>query len=128
MLRDLEFLFPQYQVSLEKRTLPCLSLIRTSDIDKIKSKGLQSDFSFSHYEAKMTNCSLDLLVAQLNVIYLQTLPTPVVNSTEYTSWVDLHLEANLTSVESIREALKNYDLDLVLRAEEIDVLVIGNKD
>jgi hypothetical protein len=80
--------------------------VRTGSEDKIKTKGKPSTFSFSHFEASMTNCSLDLLVAQLSAIYLQNIPTPIVNSSGYTSNVDLFIDANLTNVESLRKALQ----------------------
>jgi thiol-disulfide isomerase/thioredoxin len=128
MQQDLEKYYPQYKVSMEKRGRPCLALVRTSSEDKIKTNGQPSHFSFSHLEATMTNCSLDLLTAQLNAIYLQNLTTPVVNNTGYTANVDLFLDANLTNVESLRTALKPYGLDLIPKDQEIEVLVIRDSN
>jgi thiol-disulfide isomerase/thioredoxin len=124
MQQDLSEYFPQYKASLQKRPHPCLALVHTSTEDKIKTGGQPDSFSFSPFEARMTNCSLNLLVAQLNAIYLQGLPTPVVNATNYTGKVDLILDTNLTRVESLRKALQPYGLDLINKDIEIDVLVI----
>ncbi len=124
MQSDLASYFPQYKVSLEKVKRPCLALVRTSTNDKIKTHGAKAEFHFGHLEASMFNCSLDLLVAQLNAIYLQNLTTPVVNKTNYPGLVDLVLDTNLTNVEDLRAALQKFDLDLVVQDHEIEMLII----
>ena len=124
MRQDMFRLFPQYKVTVEKRKRPCLVLVRTSSQDKIKSKGLPSTYSFEYGEGSMVNCSLNLLVTQLNIHDLQLLSTPVIDGTNYNQNVDLRLEANFANVESLRKALQAYDLDLVTKDLEIDVVVI----
>lgn len=124
MKADLALALPQYEARVEKRMRPCLVLERTSSIDRLKSKGGERNQSFSHVGATITNRSLSILVAQLNTIYLQHLTTPVIDGTHYAEAVDLELSAELSSVTSLRQALKVYDLDLVEKEIEIEVLVI----
>lgn len=124
MRQDISRVFPQYKVAVEKRKRPCLVLLRTSSKDKIKSKGKPAAYSFEYSEGNMVNCSLNLLVTQLNIHDLQLLSTPVIDGTNYNQNVDLKLEANFSNVESLRKALQAYDLDLVEKDLEIDVVVI----
>lgn len=128
MKSDLAVALPQYSASVEKRMRKCLVLERTSSLDKLKSKGGERTQSFSHVGASIRNRSLTLLVGQLNTIYLQHLETPVIDSTNYTSAVDLEIVANMSNVNALRKALAAYDLDLVERDKEIEVLVIRDSE
>lgn len=124
MREDLQRLFPEYTASLEKRRTRCLVLERTSEVDKIKSAGDSASWSFASYGARLTNCSLGLLLSQLNGITLQNLEIPIVDRTGYTGRVDLELNCNLSDPVSINMALKAYDLALVPREMELDMLII----
>ncbi len=123
MRNDMLNFFPQYNAGLEKRVRRCLVLERISGNDKIKSKGGKPQVNIDPLGAVLTNSKLGYLVAQLNH-YLQTLDMPVIDATGYIVPVDLVLDVNITNVESLRKALKIYDLDLVEKDYEIDVLVI----
>jgi hypothetical protein len=124
MKSDLAVVLPQYQASVEKQMRTCLVLERTTSSDKLKSRGGESAQSFSHVGASINNRSLSLLVGQLNTIYLQHLETPVIDETNYTSMVDMEINAEMSNVESLRKALKAYDLTLTEKPMEIEVLVI----
>lgn len=124
MRRDLARLFPQYRATVEKRTVKCLVLVRTSDADRIKTSGKPVNFSFDFMEARMTNCSIGLLMSHLNGTRLQLLDTPVIDGTGYSGKIDIRLQGNLSDVETLRQALHAYDLDLVARFMDIDMLVI----
>jgi len=124
MRRDLTRLFPQYRASIEKRNVKCLVLVRTSDVDRIKTSGKPVDFSFDFMGASMTNCSISLLMSHLNGTRLQLLDTPVIDGTGYSGKIDIRLQGNLSDVKTLRKALHAYDLDLVTRFMDIDMLVI----
>ncbi|PZR31434.1 MAG: TlpA family protein disulfide reductase [Azospira oryzae] len=124
MKSDLAAALPQYSARVEKQVRKCLVLERISSTDKLKSKGGERNQSFSHVGASISNRSLILLIAQLNTIYLQHLETPVIDGTNYTNMVDLEIIAEMSNVESLRKALTAYDLDLVEKEIEIEVLVI----
>lgn len=127
MRMDLDRLFPQYDVSVEKRKMRCLVLVRTSKVDKIGSKGGKSELSFGGNHAMLKNCVMGFLISQLNGINLQHLATPLIDGTGYEGRVDLSLRCNLSDVDSIRKALKEYDLDILDRDEVIDMLVFKDK-
>lgn len=123
---EMERFFPQYQVSVEKRMKRCLVLERTSSVDKLKSKGGEPEDSFDSFGIKMRNSSITLLVSQLNH-YLQKLEMPIVDATGYTGKADLQLEANIANLIELRNALQQYDLDLVEKDYEIEMLVIKDR-
>ncbi len=123
MRSDMTRLFPQYIASVEKRAMPCLILVRTSDADKIKSSQDSSVTNVDAFSLSITNSSIQLLVSQLNH-YLQHLNKPVIDETGYKGNVDINLDARLSSVDDLRKALKAYDLDLIEKKRDIEVLVI----
>jgi thiol-disulfide isomerase/thioredoxin len=123
MRSDMTRLFPQYIASVEKRAMPCLVLVRTSDNDKLKSSQTSSVSNADAFSLSITNSSIQLLVSQLNH-YLQHLNKPVVDDTGYKGNVDINLDARLSSVDDLRKALKAYDLDLIEKKHDIEVLVI----
>lgn len=123
MRSDMTRLFPQYIASVEKRAMPCLVLVRTSDNDNLKSSQTSSVSNADAFSLSITNSSIQLLVSQLNH-YLQHLNKPVVDDTGYKGNVDINLDARLSSVDDLRKALKTYDLDLIEKKHDIEVLVI----
>ncbi|MBL0744846.1 TlpA family protein disulfide reductase [Chryseolinea lacunae] len=123
MRQDMTRLFPQYQAVVEKRAVPTLALVRTSAVDKIKSRGSVAENSDDGFGLSFTNAGVGFLVTQLNY-YLQHLKIPVIDNTGYTGNVDIKLDATLSNVADIRRALAAYDLDLVERVQEVDMLVI----
>jgi hypothetical protein len=123
MRSDMTRLFPQYIASVEKRAMPCLVLVRTSDNDKIKSSQASAVTNVDAFSLSITNSGIQLLVSQLNH-YLQHLNKPVIDETGYKGNVDINLDARLSSVDDLRRALKAYDLDLIEKKHDIEVLVI----
>lgn len=120
--------FPQYTIVVELRKIKTWSLVRTSDTDKLKSAGGTPSSKFSVRGCTMVNFPLTRLVAELNIIYLQFSPYPVVDKTEYNWNIDLTLDANLSNVESINQALKNYDLALVELENVLPVMIIKDNN
>lgn len=132
MREDMQRFFPQYIAAIEERKRPCLALVRTNNKDsKIKAKPLET--RGGEYEADLSllggeirNGLLVDLVARLNAYFLQNLSTPIIDETGYTGRIDLALDANMSNVASIREALQEYGLDLVEVDRKIKVLVISD--
>jgi thiol-disulfide isomerase/thioredoxin len=127
MQRDLQFYFPQYTGSVKKLKRKCLTLVRTSAADKLRSAGGTSEFTADVFGMHIRNSYLAGLIGRLNVLYLQLSPMPVIDKTGYTEAVDMTLDANLGKAESINNALARYDLQLKESEEEIEMLVISDK-
>lgn len=126
MQQDLERMFPQYKASVVKRKTKCLALVRTSKADKIKTRGDKSNIKFTSQGFVLENFPLESLVVQLNALYMQNSPLPIINDTRYTPWVDLTIDANLSSLAELNMALAKYDLALREKELLIDMLVISN--
>lgn len=124
MRDDLNRLFPKYKAVIETRNREVYILKRTSKSDKIKTKGEPYFASFNLNGCKMTNTYLIHLISELNKIYQQRSPYPIIDGTGYMDKIDIELDANLTDIESINRALKHYDLALEKSIFPIEVLVI----
>lgn len=123
MRSDMERLFPQYVSRIETQKRKALVLIRTSDKDKIRSKGGTPSTTNDQFGLHLTNVSIKSLHAQLN-FYLQHLTTPIVDQTAYSYPVDMVLQVEITDMKQLRAALQQYDLDLVEKETEVEMLVI----
>jgi thiol-disulfide isomerase/thioredoxin len=117
---------------IEKRKIKCLVLVRTTNHDKIRTKGgktntnLWSPDSLWHFR----NYNLKDFVSQLQETFMDNpLPTPFIDGTQYKGNVDIEIDKNnLGSLSSLRSELKKYDLDLVEKDWVTDVLVIREKN
>jgi len=130
MRQQLDAHFPQYHVYVDSSERDCLVLHRTSDATPFATKGGARNQEFDYTGCTMTNrpWGLQLLARYLGDLYLQLLPTPVVDETDYTGAIDLVIDAPLTDVKSINTALAKYDLALTVKRRKISVLVIQDKE
>jgi thiol-disulfide isomerase/thioredoxin len=126
MQADLPRLFPQYTVTVEKRRMPCLALVRTGTDDKLQSGGGETTVAISPYKAELHNARLSQLMMRLERQYLQNSQLPVVDATKYTGRVDLSLEARLYDVADLNRALAPYGLAFIQKTAEVEVLVISD--
>jgi hypothetical protein len=126
MQQDLSRMFPQYKANIEKRTFPCLALVRTSKTDKIKSTAGAASTEVTPFGAQVHNQKFFQLIYQLNAKYLSHLSKPVIDQTQYSGNVNLSITADMGDLNSIRKALAAYDLDLIPGTNEIEVLVISD--
>ncbi|HEY1023822.1 MAG TPA: TlpA disulfide reductase family protein [Sphingobacteriaceae bacterium] len=124
---DLERLLPQYAATIEKRPSKYIALVRTSDEDKLKSRGGKSDTRFDPFGFTLQNFPLQRLIDQLNVVYMQHSDVPVVNETGYTEWVDMEVGATMSDVIALNTALKKYDLEFIEKERVMERLVIRDK-
>ncbi len=117
-----------YNVKVEKRKTNCLSLIRTTNQDKLKSitgtkRIVQTDSSLL---LEGTSFS-DGLVRKLK-FKNAGLETPIIDETGYSGIVDIRIDCSLSDILSLKRELKKYDLDLVARTREIEMLIISEKN
>lgn len=125
--KELKRRFPQYEVTKETRKRRALVLIRTSEEDKISTKGGQPKSVFTRHEVILRNTTLEWLVDQLNHASPKYWFAPIINKTGYAASVDITLKADISDEDSLKKALRQYDLDLVSSEQEVEVLVIREK-
>lgn len=126
MKQDLERFFGLYG-RFEKRKVKCLSLIRTSNIDKIHTKG-----GPAKYECNVDgniflfkNQPIGMFVKGL--IYTNDLlTTPIFDGTNYENYIDLNVNCKLNDLPALRRELKRYDLDLIEDYRDLKMLVISD--
>jgi len=129
MQEQLNRFFKNYQVKLEPITRKVIAMKKLAGFsNKIISTNLGKPHStFSNYGFELKGKSLDLLIAQLNVIYMQHSPYPLVNATGMDKPVDLKIEAELASLKSLNKALQPYGLQFVEEEKTVQTLVFRDK-
>jgi len=127
MKEDLKRFFPNYEARIERRLQKVLALVRTSDNDKLASKGGKAESKFSGFGAKMQNIYLNMLTSQLSVFFWQNSPLPIVNETSYRGKVDIEIKADMMDLKAVNEELNKYDLQFIEKEKETEVLVIKDK-
>ena len=109
------------EFGFEKRIIDVLVLVRTSNEDKIKSKG-EGEPGWDH-NGLMNN--IDGLGSHIQSILYEADFPPMVDETRYTGLVDLDLKLEKgMSLDQIRKALQHYDLELKQEKREYEMFVI----
>src|SRR5699024_8620780 len=122
MLQDLNR-YSDYTATIEDRLLDTYALIRTSNVDKIKSSGEETLWKGTN-PIKMKNQPISALSDILNG-HLD-LEFPIIEDTGYKDNVDLQL-SKFTDLFSLRETLREYDLDLVPVRRKVKMVIIRDK-
>jgi len=127
MQRDLDLLLPAYKGGIEKRKVKCLVLTATEKAKSIITAKGKPVYDRTPYSMHLEHALLTGFTNLLSIIYLQNLPTPVINGTGITEPVNLDIEANLSDVNALRNALRSYGLDLIEEEREIEMIVMKDR-
>ncbi|MBX2953774.1 MAG: TlpA family protein disulfide reductase [Leadbetterella sp.] len=123
MLADLNK-YSDYSVTMEKIPTDCLILIRTSEEDKLQSKGGPPRSRFSKPVSILCNNSMKFMVALLNDIF--PADPVIIDETGYTGKVDIEIKGT-TNLAELRKELRRYDLGLVQVRRDLNTLVVRHK-
>ncbi len=105
----------------EKRKVKTLTLVRTSTEDKLSTKGGIPNNELPTF----INGTLQFaFIEQLRKIYLNQ-GYLIIDKTNYWGNIDIHLSGNLSDVEILRKELEKYDLNILEKEEELEVLTIS---
>ncbi|MGX9244396.1 MULTISPECIES: TlpA family protein disulfide reductase [Sphingobacterium] len=127
MKDELNRFFPQYEVYIQKELSEVLALVRLDTIDRIETGGGKEIAAFSGVGFELRNASIKWISQQLGMIYLQNHPLPIVDDTGYAKAVDIKIEAKMSDVGSLNQALAKYGLALQKKHKEIEVLVFKDR-
>lgn len=143
MKSDLQRFF-DLNATVEQRPVKCLELIRTSSLDKLKTKGgnsTQTDFSFwlaaknsdiEHPPVRfIRNKPFHNLVDIIQGFGYSQFQTKIVDSTGYIGNIDFEMNEDLLNnltIEKLKNELRKYDLDLVEKNILMDVLILSEKE
>jgi hypothetical protein len=121
---------------IEKRRVKCLVLIRTSNRDRIRTLGHKPVDSFFHADRigkdygptrSLLNQPFSKFSKRLTGLIEYGLKKPFVDQTGYNGDIDIQFKADALdsiTLTGLRSALKIYDLDLVEKDIDMDVLVL----
>lgn len=126
MREEVRLLFPAYSAKLIERSTDTWVLIRTSNEDKIKTKGESPLFKDDKDGFRIKNAFLDYFIDVLNLGYLRHLKVPVVNATGYTQKIDLTFQTDMSNIVEINKTLAAYDLKFVEQKVPINYLIISD--
>ncbi|WP_346086096.1 TlpA disulfide reductase family protein [Sphingobacterium ginsenosidimutans] len=127
MRNDLRQHFPDYRAYTEKRKVPSYCLVRTSDVDKIKSQGGDKINTISPYGGRINQYPLSLLISVLEDRVFVPLKKPLVNLTDYRGLIDITINAKLTDLKALNRELAKYDLAIVAQERDVEVLIIADE-
>jgi thiol-disulfide isomerase/thioredoxin len=137
MKEDLNRAF-HLNAGIEKRPVRCLALVRTSNINKIKTLGHKPVDSFFHADRigkdygstrSLINQPFSKFSKRLTGLIEYGLKQPFIDQTGYTGNIDIQFEADVLdgiALGNLRKALKVYDLDLV--EKDVDLTVLSLKE
>ncbi len=127
-VNDLNRFFPEIAVTRELMWRKCLVLVRTSDKDKIRTKGGTPDVKADLFAYDLTNHSIMRFISEMDIKFLQGQAYSIIDGTNYTAPVDLSLRANLSDLNEVNKALALYDLKFEQREQEIEMLVFRDRE
>lgn len=113
----------------EYRKVKCLTLIRTTKKDFLRSKGGVTSYGVDGLKLPLLlrNAPLSIFVNSLR-FYNRDLATPIIDDTNYEGMVDIAISAVRNDISAIRKELLPYGLDLIYQEKEIKMLVLkGDK-
>lgn len=124
MREDLERYFPHIRASVKKEKRMVYALVQQEGSIYPASQGESREYHAGAMGLSMKRYPLQGFVYHLNVYFQQGSPEPIVNRTGIDYPIDLELDAQLSSIPSLQQALRKNGLDLIKREEEINVLVL----
>ncbi len=138
MIQDLDRVFG-LNASIEKRIVSCLTLVRTSGNDKLRTKEgtpkdnfIPSDIKSPKYDSirQLINYPFTILSSRLQAFLESALQVPFIDNTGYSKNIDIIIDGKALDtpfkLEKMRTELGKYDLDLVWKDFLLDVLLIKN--
>jgi thiol-disulfide isomerase/thioredoxin len=139
MLDDLNRYF-DIEANVEKRLVKFLSLERTSEVDKLKTRGGKSinnlytyDFRIIHDDTirYLQNRPFNELVGKISSLTESKLKIPFIDDSGYKGNIDIVMSGNVIdncNLENLQHDLQKYDLCLKEKWIEREVLVLKNKN
>ena len=103
----------------------CLVLKRTSEKDKIRTKGGKRISTFPRTPSIIQNAPLSVMVNMLNG--KTPISLPIIDETNYTSNVDIQI-SSVTTIEKLQKELLQYDLELIEASRNLLTLIVEDNN
>ncbi|QIY84849.1 TlpA family protein disulfide reductase [Chryseobacterium sp. NEB161] len=115
-----------YSAEVSDQAVKCLVLRRTSDKDRICTKGGEVIDQFMASPSVLQNVSLDYMLSALNANSAIT-ALPVIDETGYRGNVDLRLNA-FKDLAQLQKSLARYDLELKEATRQLPIMMIKDSN
>lgn len=115
-----------YEVSVETREMPYLSLVATTKAkSKLKNRGEPSKYAASLMGVDYTNISITNLISLLSYnLGLVQKDLPLLDETGIQGNINISFNAIMTDLDDVKRALNETGLDIVRKRKEMEVIVI----
>jgi len=127
MVDDLNRYFgPLYHIkgAMEERSMQCLVIRRTSDIDKIKYVSGKKKIASDSYSVEIHGGHVRDLMSKLLQNYQLTYP--VLDETGYSGPIDLELFCKLSDLKALNKELAKFDLEIDLVPRTMKMVVVSD--
>jgi Thiol-disulfide isomerase and thioredoxins len=124
MREDLRRFFPGIRASIQNRKQTVYALVQQDGKSYPESSSSERIYQVGATSASMRKYPLQGFVYHLNYYFYQSSPYPILNLTGIDYPIDMDLNAPLSNLEQLTEALQGVGLDLIKREEEIQILIL----
>lgn len=123
----------KYEGRIEKRKIKCLVLTRISKVDKIKTKSENAEPRVSQdIDGSISIRNMPINQSLIKQLILATQhgenSIPIIDETNYNGAVDIKIRKGLNNIADLKKELNAYDLDLIEKVTDIDMLIIKEKN
>lgn len=129
MRQDLNRYFGKLGIAgrMEERQTKVLELVRTSNVDKLKTRGGRQKNQHGESFIKMTNMPIGILVENLQSYYDNENLLPILNKSDYYDNIDIEINFKNATVEEINVSLSKYDLKLKESVSKLKFIVVTKR-
>ena len=109
---------------MEMRKQKGIALVRTSNVDKIGTKGGEPKDKYTPYSIDIRNHSMLRLISKFQAYFYKKGGLPIVDETGYSKKIDISIDGDLTNLETLNKELKVYDLQFIEKEVEMNMIII----
>ena len=109
---------------IEKRQIPILALVRTSEVDKLTTKNGMPRNKYTRYSIELNNNPLSRIIGGFQDGFINSKHMPIRDKTNFKGKIDLFIECDLRDIDAVNKELAKYDLKFIEQEDEVEVIVI----
>lgn len=127
MQQDLNRLFPKFEIATKHITQLCWVMKGSTKHPKLKSAGGTRFSLIDKNGCSLRNASLFELFFNMNLLMFQNSDIPLVFDLEDDEPIDLEFFCDLTNMDAINNALREYDIQFILEYRPVETIVIQDR-
>lgn len=127
MQQDLDRIFPQFKIETKHITQPCWVMKGSTKHPKLKSVGGDRVSLIDRNGCSLKNASIFELFFNMNLLMFQNSEIPLEFALDDDEPVDLEFTCDLTDMDAINNALREYNIQFVLEERPVEMIVIQDR-